>query len=118
MIVFFGWNGKGIWAVLVPLIFLVGYILAIIHLDWKVGHSHLWVTGAIFALSGIFVFWLGRKFNAPIDVISQRLLDETGSVPVELRQRHSVYGVRMEWWGVGEFLFGAFLIGERISSLM
>lgn len=115
---FVGWNGSGPLAVIVPAVLVFGYLLAINCLGVNLGPLHLWVLGGLFALSGTIVFSLGRKLNTPLDLMSQRLQKETGNIPYDLRQRHGIYGVRMELWGLGEFLIGAFFIGERILNLM
>jgi hypothetical protein len=103
--------------VVLPLTLLLGYFLAIIYLELKLENFHAWIIGTLLILSGVIVFLMGLKFNGPLDLVAQQYMDTTGSVPNELNQRHGVYGVRMEWWGAGEFLAGAFLFGERISNL-
>jgi membrane protein YqaA with SNARE-associated domain len=91
---------------------LVGYIL-----NWVFGIDLLatkawWPLHCAFLLGAIVTFALGRYLNRNLD--EETIYEKTGPVKV-LRPRHTLYFIRMEYWGL--IILAIYLIAVAAHQL-
>jgi hypothetical protein len=95
MIIF--WRGCGCAVILLPvlLLALMGYI-------WELKEPpSKWIIGIVLVPNGVVLWWWGRWLNRPLDRGGEAQGETPGAVQdTEFVARHSLYGIRMELWGI------------------
>lgn len=112
MIVYRGW---GAMALVIPCVFLIFVLVACAVLLPAVG-PRWWMLGLALLPGGLVVFLWGRHLNATLDRAEQQFWENPPTDPMlhyaqssALSQRHSMYGLRMEYWGVIQLVVGPIL---------
>jgi hypothetical protein len=97
---FIYYRGYGFWS---PFILFASYVLVRgIHEDgFDINGWRWWSAATGCLLGGAIVVWWGRRMNGPLDQLLEN--SEPDSAP---SARHSMYGVRMEYWGASFFMLG------------
>ncbi|WP_420582689.1 hypothetical protein [Reichenbachiella sp.] len=100
------WSGRGI---LTPLI-LVGSILLLISISSeKVG---VYTFPLSILLAGALNFYLGKKWN---NARGRIVVDEVTGERIELKSNHTLFWIKMEYWGV---IFGVIGVMQLVTALM
>ncbi|MDR0476737.1 MAG: sel1 repeat family protein [Desulfobulbaceae bacterium] len=101
------WRGAGILAVLIPVGALVAGWLG---LEYGLGEAwtkrHPGFVGAISFLSGVVVWFLGRKLNGHFE---KKLTDQLTQEKTISNNRHTLFFIPMEYTAIFWCLVGAFL---------
>lgn len=93
------WQGFGFLAVVIPLIvFVLAGVL-------NTGAATDSVLAAIFFVSGVLVWLAGRKLNSKPGKI---LIDPETQQEVELKNKHTLFWIPMEWISIGWILLAVF----------
>ncbi|MCK5846895.1 MAG: hypothetical protein KAG84_05615 [Bacteroidales bacterium] len=101
------WKGRGI---LVPVILLIVSLLTGLLLDTD---SKYFISVALL-LSAFITWYLGRKWNnAPGQIVVDK---ETGE-EIELVNEHTLYFIKMQYWGVIEIALAVFMFFALNSKL-
>lgn len=95
------WSG---WGIIVPLILLLS--IGLIQLIWSglLGLddsspliANLWLLIS-FALAGVLSWFTGKKMNKPSE--NQTYIHKQTGQEVQLKPRHSLFFIRIEYWGI------------------
>ena len=104
------WSGRGI---LIPLVFVVSImVIATIFGNSDTPLATAWLAGPAFILTGAFSFYFGKKWN---EVEGQVFVDKKSGQEIELKQNHSFFWIKMQYWGYILPILGLILI---ISSFV
>ena len=93
------WSGLGFLVVLIPLvisIFTIGYL----------GNSNL-VFYLGFVVSAVLIWMIGRKMN---NKPGREVVDKKTGEEIILKQNHSLFWIKMEYWGILIGILGIFLV--------
>ncbi|WP_422360404.1 hypothetical protein [Reichenbachiella sp.] len=85
------WSGRGI---LTPLILIASIVLFISISSESVG---VYTFPLSILLAGAANWYLGKKWNNTPDRI---VVDETTGERIELKSNHTLFWIKMEYWGV------------------
>jgi hypothetical protein len=104
------WRGYGIWVIIVPL-----GVYAVTGGFWKLllgkGDLAVWLVAFNFIVSGAIIQRWGSRVNRPLDAAEAAMRDQAGNVgPRPALGRHSLYWIRMEYWGVLFVVLGVVLV--------
>jgi hypothetical protein len=70
-----------------------------------------WLTGLNLIIGGVIVYWWGRDLNRPLDLEAEKLRLAAGVWGDKgSGARHSLYGLRMEDWGILCLAVGALVL--------
>lgn len=69
-----------------------------------------WAMPGVFVLSAIVIALLGYKLNSKPGRI---LIDPETSEEVELKERHTLYGIAMQYWSVVLFAIAAWIYADK-----
>jgi hypothetical protein len=100
-------RGKGTWVILVPLFLGLSFHLASA-LIWPTREWRPWMAGLMLLASGGLLWWWGRRLNRPLDRAVESEARRTRTDPV-LEIGHSLYEIRMEYWGILYLILGVIL---------
>ena len=100
------WQGLGFLAALIPI--ALGIACQII-LDGILGtawfKNHAWAFGYVLLLAAVCVWFLGKKLNSKPGKI---LIDPATNQNIEIKQKHTIFWMPMEWFAVVLVIFAAF----------
>lgn len=96
------WSGKGVLAVLVLLVALL-----ITTQIWSASHEFDIALGAALILAAVFSWFMGRKWNSAEGKV---FIDKESGQEMMVKPNHSIFWIKMEYWGVIFALMGAFFI--------
>jgi hypothetical protein len=89
------WKG---WGIVVAGIALLAATLAIVIAEWmgaSTQGSDVMMAGSLIP-AGIATWYVGKRMNRDMD---RKLVDPATSQEVVVRNDHSLFFVRVEWWG-------------------
>ena len=89
------WRGLGflVFVIMVPLVFLFGWILEMI-VDRSLPEDTSLIIGLVVA--GIIVWFLGKKLNGGSEKV---LVDQETGTAYKMGTRHSLFFIPMQFWG-------------------
>lgn len=99
------WSGRGI---LTPLILVASIILFISISSEEIG---VYTFPLSILLAGVANWFLGKKWNNEPGRI---VVDEATGERIELKSNHTLFWIKMEYWGV---LFGIIGLGQLLRLI-
>ncbi len=93
------WRGKGILVLIITVVMFVVLqgVTGVVFGDPRYSVTHSWVEGAACLLSAIPVYFLGRYLN---NREGRMVIDKATGKEFELKRRHDLFFIRMEYWAV------------------
>jgi hypothetical protein len=104
----FVFTGYGGLVIALPLVSGIALRLAAA-LYWPTLEMRAWMIGLIFLASGFILWSVGKRAHKPLDRATEDRARAAGEEPV-LELGHTLYGVRMEWWGVLYLVLGVVIL--------
>lgn len=92
--IFLVWSGHGY---VVPWMVAMSVALALVAGE-ALGLSEAYVLAAGFLLAAAVCWKTGRRLNDPAK--GRRMIDAATGQTVTLRERHSLFGIEVQWWAV------------------
>lgn len=105
---FFAWSGKGFSIILV-------YILsALIFSVFFPGDSSGYPVAAAAFFTAAFSWYFGIKWNSEKRKI---VIDEESGERYEIKNEHSLFWIKMEYWSIIASLFGIYVLSKKSLTL-
>ncbi|MGE5354863.1 MAG: hypothetical protein ACM3PT_01370 [Deltaproteobacteria bacterium] len=100
------WSGRGILSILV-LIAVIAIFSAILPVDFE---DFAFVFG--FLAAGLFSWYFGKKWNHGHGRI---LIDKETGKEVELKSNHTLFWIKIQYWGIIFFVIGLIVLIKTLS---
>ena len=106
------WRGMGILVLIITVVMLVLLqgITGVAFGDPHYSTTHTWVVGAACLLSAVAVYFLGRYLNNREGRI---MIEKSTGKEFELKRKHDLFFIRMEYWAVPLAVGGIFLLFSK-----
>ena len=104
------WSGRGILTPLILILFIV--LMTFISTSLFTAESAIYSMAVAFILAGASNWYLGKKWNnAPGRIV----VDEATGERIELKSNHTLFWIKMEYWGV---IFGVIGVMQFFAALV